>query len=218
MTMPNRFSLFVFAIILLAGATPFVAASDSLPLWLFAANPQGTEIADTKPTPTHRAASTHTLEERDYLIRTVAFEAPHETNKGQAAVAYVILNRKKSSRWGDNIKDVVTQPGQFEPWMTRRKEVEELSPNDPRYQSAARIADAVLAGDIPDPTAGATHFLNPIVVRQRRGGSLPSWANGEGLSIGKHAFYSPDEAGAASQLSAMSLIAFAKAIFMRNAN
>jgi spore germination cell wall hydrolase CwlJ-like protein len=90
---------------------------------------------------------------------------------GKAAVAHVILNRKKSRR-GNNIKDVVTRPWQFEPWMTRRKEMEELSPNDRRYQTAA-IADAVLAGQIPDPTAGARHFLNPIVVRQRRGGSLP---------------------------------------------
>jgi spore germination cell wall hydrolase CwlJ-like protein len=31
------------------------------------------------------------------------------------AVAYVVLNRKKSGRWGDDIKTVVTQPGQFEP-------------------------------------------------------------------------------------------------------
>jgi hypothetical protein len=50
--------------------------------------------------------------------------------------------------------------------------MEKLPPGDPRYQNAARIADAVLFGQMPDPTAGATHFLNPTVVRQRRGGSL----------------------------------------------
>lgn len=216
MTMRNRLSLFAFAIILLAGATAFVAASDSVPLCLFAANPQGTEVAGTKPTPIHRVASTYTLEERDYLIRTVAFEAPRETNKGKAAVAHVILNRKMSGRWGDNIKDVVTRPWQFEPWMTRRKEIEELSPNDPRYQTAARITDAVLAGQIPDPTVGATHFLNPIVVRQRRG-SLPSWASGEGVSIGSHAFYSPAEAGAGPQPFANALVAIARAIFVQDA-
>ena len=59
---------------------------------------------------------------------------------------------------------------------------------------AARIADAVLDGDIPDPTSGATQFLNETIVRQRRGGSLPRWAQGEGLVIGRHTFYSPDEA------------------------
>jgi hypothetical protein len=46
-----------------------------------------------------------------------------------------------------------------EPWMTRRKEMEKLSTDDPRYQNAAQIADAVLSGQMPDPTAGATHFL-----------------------------------------------------------
>jgi spore germination cell wall hydrolase CwlJ-like protein len=94
-------------------------------------------------------------------------------------------------KWGDNIKDVVTYPWQFEPWMTRRDEIEKLSSQDHRYQDAAQIADAVLAGRIPDPTAGATHFLNPVVVRQRRGGSLPSWADGTGKVIGRHVFYSP---------------------------
>jgi spore germination cell wall hydrolase CwlJ-like protein len=121
--------------------------------------------------PCHAPADplTYNLVERDYLIKTIAFEAPNEPAKGKAAVAHVILNRKKSGRWPDNIKDVVTQPWQFEPWMTRRKEIENLTPNDPRYKAAARIADAVLSGEVADPTAGATHFLNPTVVRQRRG-------------------------------------------------
>lgn len=128
---------------------------------------------------------------RDYLIRTIVFEAGGETEIGKAAVAHVVLNRKLIGRWGDNIKDVVTYPWQFEPWMTRRDEIEKLSSQDHRYQDAAQIADAVLAGRIPDPTAGATHFLNPVVVRQRRGGSLPSWADGGGKRIGRHVFYSP---------------------------
>jgi spore germination cell wall hydrolase CwlJ-like protein len=128
---------------------------------------------------------------RDYLIRTIVFEAGGETEIGKAAVAHVVLNRKLIGRWGDNIKDVVTYPWQFEPWTTRRDEIEKLSSQDHRYQDAAQIADAVLAGRIPDPTAGATHFINPVVVRQRRGGSLPSWADGGGKWIGRHVFYSP---------------------------
>ena len=138
-------------------------------------------------------------EERDYLIRTIVFEALGETEIGKAAVAYVILNRKMNGSWGDRIRDVVTYPRQFEPWMTCKDEIEKLSPNDPRYLDAAKIADGVLAGLIPDPTAGATHFLNPVVVRQRRGGSLPSWADGDGQPIGRHVFYSPDREGTVPQ-------------------
>ena len=207
--MRNRPSLFVFAIILVVSAAAFVAES-GVPRCVFEEIPRGSEIAGTKPTPLHQADPAYTLEERDYLIRTVAFEAAHETNRGKAAVAHVILNRRRSGRWGSTIKDVVTRPWQFEPWMTRRKEMEELSPNDPRYQTVARIADAVLAGQIPDPTAGATHFLNPKVVRGRRGGSLPSWASGEGVSIGSHAFYSPLEAGAAPPSFANAVVAIAR--------
>jgi spore germination cell wall hydrolase CwlJ-like protein/FtsZ-binding cell division protein ZapB len=131
-------------------------------------------------------------DERDYLIRTLVFEASGETEIGMAAVAHVILNRKRSGRWGHKIQDVVTYPQQFEPWMTRKDDIEKLSPSDPRYLKAAVIADGVLAGLISDPTAGATHFLNPIVVRQRRGGSLPSWVDAHGQPFGRHVFYSPE--------------------------
>ena len=146
-------------------------------------------------------------EARDYLIRTIVFEASGEPEKGKAAVAFVILNRERGGRWGDNIEEVVTHPWQFEPWMTRRREMENLSRDDPRYQSAARIADTVLGGQMSDPTAGATHFLNPIIVRQRRGGSLPSWARGEGQPIGRHTFYSPSEGGAEPERPVFSMSA-----------
>jgi spore germination cell wall hydrolase CwlJ-like protein len=147
----------------------------------------------------HQAAA-----ERDYLIRTIAFEATGEPEVGKIAVAYVVLNRKKRGRWGDTIEAVVTSPLQFEPWTTRRKAIEKLAPNDPRYQSAAIIADVVLSGQTPDPTAGATHFLNPTTVRARRGGSIPSWASGEGRPIGRHVFYLPHESDRAPQQAASS--------------
>ena len=55
--------------------------------------------------------------------------------------------------------------------MTKRVAIERLSTDDPNYQTAAKIADKVLTGATSDPTAGATHFLNPIIVRDKRGGS-----------------------------------------------
>jgi spore germination cell wall hydrolase CwlJ-like protein len=193
--------------IFVSAATPVHAALGDAPRRLLPATAQGkTETADAKPSiPELSQAIPNYPEERDYLIRTIAFEAPDEPDEGKAAVAYVILNRKRSGNWGDNIKDVVTRPWQFEPWMTRRTDMEKLSPDDPRYQDAARIADAVLTGQMPDPTAGATHFLNPTVVRQRRGGSLPSWARGEGQPIGRHTFYSPNEDSAGPARAALSM-------------
>jgi len=192
-----RLLLFSLGFIVVSGMPPVHAALGIAPRCLQPASPQR-KAADAKLPASElpRALPNYDPEDRDYLIRTIAFEAPNEPDEGKAAVAYVIINRKRSGSWGDSIKEVVTRPWQFEPWMTRRKEIESLSTDDPRYQTAERIADAVLTGQMPDPTAGATHFLNPKVVRQRRGGSLPSWARGEGQSIGRHTFYLPEESAA----------------------
>jgi len=177
----------------LGGATPLHASLGVAPQCLPLA-PQRAETVHAKSpfTELRQVVANYNAEDRDYLIRTIAFEASDEPDEGKAAVAHVILNRTTSGRWGDSIKDVVTRPWQFEPWMTRREEMEKLSSDDPRYQNAAQIADAVLTGQIPDPTAGATHFLNPTIVRKRRGGSLPEWARGEGQPIGRHTFYAPN--------------------------
>ena len=196
--MRSRCVLFFLAFTLLDGATPLFAALGDAPRCLLPSAAQSTEdlASLNPPIPVLKPALLdYDSEERDYLIRTMVFEASGEPEEGKAAVAHVILNRKRVGRWGDNIKEVVTRPWQFEPWMTRRKEIENLSEDDPRYLKAARIADAVLSGEEPDPTAGATHFLNPTIVRQRRGGSLPPWAEGDGQPIGRHTFYSLDESG-----------------------
>jgi len=182
--------LTTFALFLLSGATPLHASLGPAPQCLPLAS---VEAAEIKSTLTAGIIPNYDAEDRDYMIRTIVFEAADESEEGKIAVAYVILNRIKSGGWGDSIKDVVTSPWQFEPWMTRREEIEKLSPDAPSYKNAAQIADAVLAGQVPDPTAGAMYFLNPTVVRERRGGSLPSWAQGEGQPIGNHTFYRPDE-------------------------
>ena len=182
--------LTALALFLLSGATPIHASLGPASLCLPMAS---VEEAEIKSALTAGIIPNYDAEDRDYMIRTIVFEAADEPDEGKIAVAYVILNRIKSGGWGDSIKDVVTSPWQFEPWMTRREEIEKLSPDAPSYKNAAQIADAVLAGQVPDPTAGAMYFLNPTVVRERRGGSLPSWAQGEGQPIGNHTFYRPDE-------------------------
>jgi spore germination cell wall hydrolase CwlJ-like protein len=192
------------ALFLLGGVTPLHASpgvgSECLP-WA----PRAEAATKLPVTELSGKVPNYNAEDRDYMIRTIAFEAPEESDEGKAAVAHVILNRTKNAGWGDNIKDVVTHPWQFEPWMTKRPDMERLSPDDPRYRSAAQIADAVLAGEMPDPTAGATHFLNPTVVRERRGGSLPSWARAEGQPIGRHTFYPPHERSFAREVSALAV-------------
>jgi hypothetical protein len=151
----------LFTLVLLAGATPVHASLGVLPQCVPPSQALPNTAAEAKsPLPQlPRVTASTDPEDRDYLIRTIAFEAGEEPDEGKAAVAHVVLNRERSGRWGESIREVVTRPWQFEPWMTRRKQMVALSPNDPRYRDAARIADAVLSGQIPDPTAGATHFL-----------------------------------------------------------
>jgi hypothetical protein len=143
-------------------------------------------------------------EDRDVLIRTVYGEANNQPDDGKAAVAHVVLNRMAAGKFGGaGLQDVVYAKNQFEPWMTRADELRKLSVDSPQYKSAASVVDKVLLGQAPDPTNGATYFLNPDTVRARgnyaTATGLPSWAAGQGTRIGAHVFYSPDAAAIAGK-------------------
>jgi spore germination cell wall hydrolase CwlJ-like protein len=129
--------------------------------------------------------------DRDLMIRTIIGEAGNQGPQGQAAIAHVILNRTAAGTYGKTPADVVLAPNQFEPWTTRSKELMAIKPTGPGYQQASDILDMVTNGDVPDPTGGATHFLAPDIVRQRRGGTLPDWAQQPTAVIGGHTFYAP---------------------------
>lgn len=131
-------------------------------------------------------------QDRDMLIRTVIGEAGDQSPQGQSAVAHVVLNRVASGQYGGSPSAVVLAPGQFEPWQTKAKELVGISPKSPQYQRVGQIVDSAASGSDPDPTQGATHFLDPAIVKARRGGSLPDWAQGKSIAIGSHNFYAPD--------------------------
>jgi spore germination cell wall hydrolase CwlJ-like protein len=130
--------------------------------------------------------------DRDLVIRTMIGEAGNQGPQGQAAVAHVILNRLAAGKYGNTASDVVLAPHQFEPWQTRSKELMGYDPKGSAYQNAGDILDMTEGGDIPDRTNGATHFLNANIVKQRTGGSLPSWASKPIAQIGDHTFYAPE--------------------------
>lgn len=132
--------------------------------------------------------------DRDFAIRTMLGEARNQGDAGLAGVASVILNRAASGKYGGSTPtDVVLAPSQFEPWQTRKSELLAIKRTDPMYQRAGQIYDMVSSGEIPDITAGATHFLNKKVVMDRSG-KLPKWAQGEGQDIGAHTFLKPNGA------------------------
>lgn len=128
--------------------------------------------------------------DKDLMVRTILGEAAQEGPQGQAAVAHVILNRVASGDYGKTPQAVVLAPNQFEPWSTRAKELLAIKPDSQAYRETSDIVDMVRNGDVPDPTNGATHFLNPNIVMQRRG-SLPGWAAKPIATIGNHTFFAP---------------------------
>lgn len=122
----------------------------------------------------------------DAMVRTVWGEARGERPEGQAAVAGVILNRAKER--GLQPRDVVLQPGQFEPWGNpqTRAQMEALTPDSPEYQSIlANIAPA-LQGQ--NPVGGADHFFSPGA-QAALGRAPPAWAKGPGQDMGRHRFF-----------------------------
>lgn len=131
---------------------------------------------------------------RDLAIRTVYGEAANEPDDGQAAVAAVIRNRMQAGRYGgDTIPGVVLAKNQFEPWGNNdaRARMMALKPDDPRYQKIGGIVDGVFSGQMEDPTNGSTHFVAPAA-QAALGRQMPSWAQGEGLPIGRHTFFAPE--------------------------
>jgi N-acetylmuramoyl-L-alanine amidase len=127
------------------------------------------------------------------MIRTVIGEAADEPKEGQAGVAHVIMNRMIDGSWGDTPSKIVLAPGQFEPWMTRRKSLLGIPRDSQIYQKTGDIVDGVVEGKIPDPTNGATYFLAPKIVMGRYG-RLPDWASGKPLAKrGGHNFYHPNQ-------------------------
>ena len=129
--------------------------------------------------------------ERDALIRTMYAEAANQGEDGLAAVAHVILNRTKDSRFPDNAYDVVHQDKQFSAWNDADMEGNDLvniDENSKEYKDVAKILDNILSGESPDITRGATHYWNPNKANPNWGPDTLAAHEAGGLQIGDHVF------------------------------
>lgn len=120
------------------------------------------------------------------LALTVWGEARGESKKGQQAVAEVILNRAKDSRWPNAVADVCRQRWQFSAWNPddpNRVKMEYLSLSDITLRRAYRAAlDAMEGAGI---ARNANHYFAPGTI------AMPGWAKDMELvaEIGRHQFY-----------------------------
>jgi spore germination cell wall hydrolase CwlJ-like protein len=110
----------------------------------------------------------------EIMSRTIYGEARGESREGKIAVGWVILNRFKAKRWysADTIAGTCMKKLQFSCWNKNDPMRPRLLAADvEKLANCIEAAVAVLAGKEPDPTGGATFYLNPAVLP-----TLPKWA------------------------------------------
>jgi len=113
------------------------------------------------------------------LVENVYHEARGQSLLGQAAVAYVTLNRVRSPLYPNTVCGVVWQPNQFS-W-TEDGRSDRMTDLD-AIGRAVDIALGVSRGKINDPTGGALHYYAHHKVK-------PRWSkHGWRLILGDHTF------------------------------
>ena len=108
------------------------------------------------------------------LARCVYAEARGEPYTGQVAVAAVVLNRVRSSKFPNTISGVIYQPLAFTAVADGQIN---LTPNDTAYKAAR---DALNGSD---PTNGCLYYYNPATATSKW-----IWSLKVELTIGKHSF------------------------------
>lgn len=121
----------------------------------------------------------YTAGDLDCMAEALYFEARGEGRKGQAAVAEVILNRVKSSRFPNSVCGVINQRSQFSYTIGGRKTIR----NRGIYLRVRQVAENALSGGTGNLTNGATYFHTPAV--------RPAWSRRfqRTVQIGRHIFY-----------------------------
>jgi hypothetical protein len=114
---------------------------------------------------------------REMDADVLAAVAKVEDPEAGAAVMWTVLNRAHSSR--TSVLEEASRPGAYGPWLGRRWR----HPLDRAQLATLRaLALRVLAGLVPDPTDGSTHFHRACT-------PSPPWASRRWRDFGSHHFY-----------------------------
>lgn len=87
----------------------------------------------------------------DLLVRLVAAEAGGEPYEGQVAVAAVVLNRMRSYKFPDSVREVTYQENQF----SSVPKLPYIQPSDSCRRAVVEAINGI------DPSKGALYFYNP---------------------------------------------------------
>lgn len=158
--------------------------------------------APAKKTAGAGAAPAKTYEPYEAAVRTVLAEESDPV--AQDWVAGVIANRLKSGKHGKDFYEVVTAPGQFEPW--KRGTAQSVDPNSKAYTEAAERVRDILEGK-RDPSGGAMNFYAPEAQAElaKKDGRNPKaeFDDGTGVRVGKTLFFRPGGAKGGSDLASV---------------
>lgn len=133
------------------------------------------------------------LDDLTLMAGTILMEAGGESFDGKVAVAWVIMNRDARAKH-PGIDEIVWAPYQFSAWNTDAQARSHLQAtmlsNPALWDECMKAAAAAIWRFIPDPTHGATMYLNPTLTKQIRGGTLPDWYDASKVTavIGAHEF------------------------------
>ncbi|MGL4914599.1 MAG: cell wall hydrolase [Romboutsia sp.] len=138
-------------------------------------NNQGVPTIEAKSTTQQKKeVISITNDELLLLSKLVTGEARGESYEGQVAVAAVVINRVRDTRFPDNIKDVIYQRNAF-------SVVKDGAINMQPTESAYKAAQEALYG--LDPTNSAIYFWNPDIATCRWIRTLDPY-----MRIGNHVF------------------------------
>ena len=118
-------------------------------------------------------------EETRCLATAVFYESRSESLEGQLAVARVIVNRAESNRFGEDMCDVVAQPGQFS--FVRGGVIPAPNASRPAWKTAIAIARIAQENAWASKAEGALYFHARRV--------SPSWRHAKVAVIDNHIFY-----------------------------
>lgn len=119
--------------------------------------------------------------DQEITARTAIGEARGEGDIAMQAVMWVGVNRFTAKKWfsAASIAGTLLMKEQFSCWLQNDPNyalISSLSPNVGLMPAALQWAAGVIAGMIPDPTLGATHYYDDSI-------AAPDWVNGATLTI-----------------------------------
>lgn len=112
----------------------------------------------------------------DCLAMAIYHEARGETNAGQIAVGWVVINRTLSEKFPSSICKVVYQQNQFT-WTRGKIQIYDRK----AFQKAQNISYDIMSNVYEDPTHGALYF-NAIGIKPGKTSKLT-------IKINQHYFY-----------------------------